>query len=245
MTVTLKRKPVHVMIALPCYTGQVWASTMQSIMADVLLLGSKGVRCSLNVKTGNADIADCRAMLVAEFLHNPEFTHLLFVDHDVTWPQGGMARLLSHEKDMVCGLYPKRSDPLTFDFRSEFDKGDDMKFTLTDTGLMEVWGVPSGFLMIRRAALERMVKHYDHLSFPCKHKYLEVETAWDLFETYRMEDGVKLGEDYSFCQRWRDIGGQVYIDPGIPMGHIGYKVFAGALGHTIEPEQTETEEAAA
>lgn len=243
MTVTLKKKPLHVCIALPSYTGQVWASTMQSIVSDVMLLASKGIRCTMNVKTGNADIADCRAMLVAEFLAGEEFTHLLFVDWDVTWPQGGLPRLLSHNVDMVCGLYPKRSDPVTFDFRSEFERGADMQFQLTDKGLMEVWGVPAGFLLVKREALEKMAEAYEALSFKVEHKHIAVTKAWDLFETYRLEDGAKIGEDYAFCQRWRDIGGKVYIDPGIPMGHIGYKVFQGSLGHTLEAT-TEKDEAA-
>jgi hypothetical protein len=39
----------------------------------------------------------------------------------------------------------------------------------------------------------------------------------------------KYGEDYSFCKRWRDMGGQVWVDPSISMGHLGTKIWKGRL----------------
>jgi hypothetical protein len=52
------------------------------------------------------------------------------------------------------------------------------------------------------------------------------------FEPYKV-DGRKLSEDYSFCQRWRDIGGQVWADPNIRMAHVGTKTFDGHFGEWL------------
>ena len=63
-----------------------------------------------------------------------------------------------------------------------------------------------------------------------------------LFEPYWLRDvvlpdgstgTVKLGEDYSFCQRWLDLGGRVWVDPEIVMGHTGGKMFVGSLGNWL------------
>lgn len=236
MAVTLKKKPMHLCIAFPAYTGQVFASTMMAVVNDVVALATRGVMVSTIVKTGNADIADCRAMIVAEFLANENFTHLMMIDSDVTWQAGSIPRLLSHDVDFVCGLYPKRSDPITFDFRSDHAKGEEMSFTLDDKGLMEVAGVPAGFMVMKRSMLEKMRDAYENLAFSIDEKISGCGKAWDLFDAYRVE-GTKLGEDYGFCQRWRDIGGKVLVDPSIVMGHLGYKLFVGQLGHVAEPDQ--------
>lgn len=236
MTVVLKKKPAHLCIAFPAYTGQVFASTMMSVVGDVVQLAQHGVMVSTIVKTGNADIADCRALIVAEFLANPAFTHLMMIDSDVTWAPGAIPRLLSHDVDFVCGLYPKRSDPITFDFRSEHGRGADIAITLDDKGLMEVWGVPAGFMVMKRSMLERMRDSYSELAFDVDSKISPCGKAWDLFDAYRV-GGTKLGEDYGFCQRWRDIGGKVMIDPAITMGHLGYKLFAGQLGYVEQIEE--------
>ena len=53
------------------------------------------------------------------------------------------------------------------------------------------------------------------------------------FGNHIFEDGYKWGEDYSFCIRWRKIGGQVWVDPEIEMGHVGYKIFQGNLGNYL------------
>jgi hypothetical protein len=39
-----------------------------------------------------------------------------------------------------------------------------------------------------------------------------------------------MGEDYAFCRRWTDMGGKVWVNPEIKMGHVGYKTFQGHLG---------------
>ena len=57
----------------------------------------------------------------------------------------------------------------------------------------------------------------------------------------RDERGLKkvLAEDYAFCQRWRDMGGKVYCDVMITMGHVGKYEYAGQLGKFLEMEKKE------
>jgi hypothetical protein len=159
---------------------------------------------------------------------------MLFIDHDLVWAPDAVLRLLDATVGVRAGVYPSRSDPISYSVRWCADK----PFLMDDpeTGLLEVAGVPGGFLMISRAAAEQMTAHYTDLNFYCKHA--PNKTICGLFEAYWMRDvehdgetcNVKLGEDFSFCQRWRDIGGKVWIDPRLTFGHIGFKTFEGSLG---------------
>jgi hypothetical protein len=71
-----------------------------------------------------------------------------------------------------------------------------------------------------------MVAHYADTEFDCRDA--PNGTAWALFDPYHT-GRKKLSEDLSFCQRWRDIGGRVFVIPDIRMGHIGLKTFTGSF----------------
>jgi hypothetical protein len=42
------------------------------------------------------------------------------------------------------------------------------------------------------------------------------------------ETGHYLSEDYTFCQRWRAIGGRIWLDPTGMLVHVGAHDFAGS-----------------
>ena len=41
------------------------------------------------------------------FIENNEFTHLTFIDSDISWDPNDIIKLLKHDKDIVGGIYPK------------------------------------------------------------------------------------------------------------------------------------------
>lgn len=215
------------MIAVPAYTGTVHVATMRAILGDVLALVKRGDAFTLIDECGSALIADARAEIVARFLSLEGATHLVFVDHDVAWQAGALLRLVDHPVDVVAGVYPHRKDPLSFPV-AWLEK--DELWADPATGLLEVAGVPGGFLSIQRHVLETMCERYASLAYQSERAV--GGRAIGLFEPYR-RDGLKFSEDFSFCQRWRDIGGKVWIDPSITMLHVGNKTFAGNIGNWL------------
>jgi hypothetical protein len=216
----------HVWIAIPAYTGTIHLATMRSIIADMLKLAERGDRVTIFDESGNAMIGDCRGLIVSKFL-DEDGTHLVFVDSDVTWEAGALLKLVDYDVDFVAGLYPQRRDPINYccqwiQERKELELED---------GLIEVAGVPAGFMCLSRPMLEKMVAHYADTQFHCDQA--PNKTAYDLFGPYRI-GRIKFGEDYSFCKRWRDLGGKVWIDPEIRMGHVGYKTFVGSVGEWLK-----------
>jgi hypothetical protein len=211
------------LIGIPAYAGTVHLGTMRSLMADVLALARRGDSVSVYDESGSAMIADTRAQIVAEFLAG-QATHLVMVDHDVCWQAGGIPRLVDHGVDCVAGVYPHRADPISFPLHLLDDGADGWD---AEKQLLEVKAVPAGFLCITRGMCERMIAAYPETAFVSdKHPDRK---AHALFDSVRI-GMTKLGEDLSFCHRWRAIGGKVWADPSIMMAHVGPKVFAGALG---------------
>lgn len=217
-----------VWIAIPAYTGQIHLSTMRSILTDLLVLKDRGDSVTIFDESGNALIADCRALIVAKFLESGA-SDLVFVDSDVCWEAGALVKLLDHPVDFVAGIYPQRRDPINFSVSWVPDREE--LWADEKTGLIEVAGVPAGFMRVTRNMLLKMVAQYTDTAFHCNDA--PDSRAYALFDPYRI--GVmKLGEDYAFCRRWRDIGGKVWIDPDIRMGHVGFKTFDGHLGNWLK-----------
>jgi hypothetical protein len=215
----------HVWIAIPAYTGQIHLGTMRSILSDLLTLQERGDMVTIFDESGNALLADGRAVIVAKFLAS-DGTDLVFVDSDVIWERGGLLKLLDAPVDFVAGIYPQRKDPINYCV--QWLPGDEL--WANADGLIEVAGVPAGFMRLTRSMLEKMIAAYPESEFYVE--TLDDHKAYALFDPWR--DGViKYGEDYSFCRRWREIGGKVFVQPEILMGHVGYKTFMGSLGQWL------------
>jgi hypothetical protein len=234
----------HVFIAAPFYTGQVHVGTMRAIWGEELLFTGRGDKFTFEDELGNGDIEIVRASLLARFLGS-DATDLIFIDHDVQWESGALVKLVDHPVDFVGAVYPQRLDPINFtvrwlDYKPEL-------WADPETGLLEVDGFPGGCMRLTRACAEKMVENYCNLAFYCAKS--PNETAWHLFQKMRLPENPRyiISEDYSFCRRWRDIGGQVWIDPEVTMGHTGAKTFVGNIGEWLRnrpAEQLQQKEAA-
>lgn len=238
MTVTLTKqeaKRQNIWLAIPSYGAQAYIATYKSIIHDMFRLVMGGDTVRIFDEIGHADIYALRAQIVTHFLNDPHATDLVMIDSDVAWEPLGLQSLLSHDVDLVAGSYPKRKDPIEFMFRSALDAGQPLVGD-RETGLVEVFGMPGGFMRCRRGMLEKMVAAHPELlaidrDVPGGRTCRLFDPYW--YDTIEL-DGTKvrrvLSEDYAFCQRWIDLGGKVYLDASIGMAHIGTKAFAGKLG---------------
>lgn len=217
----------HIMVAIPAYTGTVHMGTMRSLFTDLIELIKRGDKFTLVDDIGNALIADCRGVIATNFYHS-DCDELIFIDSDVTWEAGALLKLIDHPVDLVAGIYPVRAEPIRYNVRY-LDKPE--LWADPETGLIEVESVPAGFMKISRNCIEKMVEAYPNQYFHSESTTKEFYPLFDYFVNEEMK--YKWGEDYSFCIRWRNIGGQVWIDPEIGMGHIGLKVFQGHLGNYL------------
>lgn len=214
---------MHVMVAIPAYSGTIHLGTMRSLFTDLLALQARGDQWTLMDECGNALIADARALIVAKFLDS-ECDTLVFVDSDVCWEAGALLKLVDYPVDMAALIYPQRRDPINYCVKwlDKLELQAD-----PETGLLEVAGVPAGMMKLSRKQLVAMVEQYPDSEF-----YVEnapQQKAWALFADYRIGKH-KMGEDYAFCRRWTDMGGRVWIDPEARLGHVGFKTFEGHLG---------------
>jgi len=206
-----------IVIATPSLDGNVSAHYAAALVRSAGLLRQQGIRCEVEFEIGNSLIADARNKLVARFLAGAA-TDLVFIDADIAWKPEDLARLLAHGHPVVAGVYQRKSRAKV-DFTVKFGP----TITMTADKLLPVERVGTGFLRLRRDCLQALVAANPALKLKNPQQPGD-PNFYALFDT-SIVDGQYVGEDFSFCDRWRALGGQVLVDPAIELAHHGAGVY--------------------
>jgi hypothetical protein len=215
----LKKTRVH--IAMPCYGGQLTESTFMSFIKWANTARQLGIDWTVETMTNESLISRARNTLTAKFLNTPESTHLMFIDADIGWEPWHLLVLLNHDKDVVGGLYPMKTLPVKWCVNGIPGARED-----DPSGLVEVTKTGTGFLLIKREVFEKLNAHPAVKPFtndigldPALNQYMKT-----YFDTAVRENRY-YSEDWTFCENWRDIGGQVFVDKRVLLRHTGTYVF--------------------
>jgi hypothetical protein len=240
-------KTVNLVVATPCFGGQISALYGASLFKLQSTVRSySDVSLKVLFKDGDALITRARASLISQFLDDADATHLLFADADIGFEPEQVLRLIECGADMCAAVYPikridwdkvrttieaARQNPAAAALKYVFEV-EDPNAVIAKAGFVKVRYAGTGFLMIRRAALERMCALYPQLQYKRDHSLdaaTPSENRFALFESMIAEDGTYLSEDFAFCKRWTDIGGEIWADLNSKLNHVGPMAFCGDL----------------
>jgi hypothetical protein len=114
-------------------------------------------------------------------------------------------------------------------------------------GFVRVEEVGCGFLLLERRVLDQLIARYgDELRYvndvagygePSRtHELVADELTFHaLFET-AIDPATRryLSEDYAFLRRWRELGGELWMDITLPLAHAGTHLHRGHVGYFLE-----------
>lgn len=133
-------------------------------------------------------------------------THLFWLDSDIVAPAETINELLSHGKDIVGATYCKKVPPYEM-------VG---KLKRADGRLKPATYMPGGCMLVRMEVYEKL------------------EWPW-YFEVAHPAEKIITSEDYSFCNKAREAGFEIWCDLDLTqrLGHIGSQTvkFSLTTGH--------------
>ena len=212
-------------ICVPCYGGQVTEKHYVSMMSYTIACMKNDMTFSIETLANESLVTRARNNLVAKMMMNPKTTHLMFVDADVGFAPESVYKLIGHNKDVVGGIYPKKTFEPDYVFNPSLD-------SKRDGDLIEVDDIGTGFLLIKREVIQKMFDNFPDLKY---RNNININSEaepfmYALFDTHiDKETSTYLSEDYTFCNRWRELGGKIYADTSIQLSHTGYYSFQGDI----------------
>jgi hypothetical protein len=171
-----------------------------------------------------------RNNLVAKFMDNENATHIMWIDSDIGFDPENIFQLLLHDKDIVGGLYPKKTLPIDYVVNVSPDAVDEKGQIKTENGLIEVSRLGTGFMLIKREVFTKMFAAYPQTKYTGN---IGLDKKYDKY-TYALFDCVinpdtleYSSEDWVLCDRYRAIGGKCYVDANIRCDHSGFFKYPG------------------
>ena len=241
-------------IATPCYGGALTEPYFRSTIKLMTWFNGHKVPLAFGTIANESLVTRARNVLLAYFL-NSDYTHLMFIDADIEFQVDDILKLWLHDKDVVVGAYPKKGvnwshikesvilDPskeltpnqigaLGSDYAINFKFMDrENKQVKVENGLIELHDAGTGFMMIKRKAIDSIIEHYPEIKYVNDVQMGGVDLKdkfYALFDT--MIDPIEkryLSEDYTFWRRWLEMKGQIWLDPSISLNHYGSFCFQG------------------
>jgi len=216
----LKTTRVH--MCMPCYGGQLTESTFMSYIKWANTARQLGLDWTVETMTNESLISRARNTLVSKFLFTKESTHLMFIDADIGWEPWHLLVMLDAQKDVIGGLYPMKSLPIKWCVNGIPGQPE----PAAGENLIEVSKTGTGFMLIKRDVFEKLDAH--PATKPFKND-IGLDPALDPYmKTYfdtAVREGRYYSEDWTFCENWRDIGGQVWVDKRVLLRHTGTYTF--------------------
>lgn len=139
------------------------------------------------------------------------FDRVLWLDSDMVFPRDLMRRFSAHldaGKEMVCGAYASRKAPI-------------QPVVYGDFGFHDAKPWPEPYTTPVQQPLPAEIFRVAGCGFGA------VMVTVDLIRRVRDQFGLPFspaagfGEDLSFCLRAREVGAEIWCDPGVELGHIG------------------------
>lgn len=216
----------NILVFIPAFRGSLTAATFLATHALSQACTMRGVGFAITTMSW-PDIGDLRDMAITYFYDfAKEATHLLFIDDDMGFTPELIFDMLLFNQPVVGAMYPKRTLPLEF-------AGSGPKDAPNRGGFLKVDGIGMGVTLIRRDAIDTLLSKTPELSDTkiegIKNIFgTEIARLIRAFQPVWTERG-KMSEDFSFCERWRAVGGEVWAACHHPIKHIGNYAYEGCF----------------
>jgi hypothetical protein len=257
----LLRNKVKILIGTTCFGGMLHNGYFQSMLELSSNFTRLGIPYEVITIGNESLIQRARNGIVAKFMSDNTATHLMFIDADITFSWISIVKLLLGNKELSGGCYPKKcfnwdkikhfnqkspnlkedelmAKSLDYVFNPIYHKEGSNVVIRLENGMAQVKDIGTGFMMIQKSVIRKMMVKYPETKY--KNNVAGYgqgnmnEYFYSLFDCcIDPVSRVYLSEDYLFCKRWIDIGGELWLDVNTNLNHTGIIDYKGCLGLVI------------
>ena len=248
-TKKIVKSKYSLMICTPCHSDVTMHYT-QALLELQQLCIKKGIKITFTLLKSSL-VTQGRNLCTSAFLES-SCTHMLFVDSDIYFRAESIIKMLDLDKELISIPHPLKTmmwDKLYKKWNDGEVKnpGDIHRWLNTypmrvenpeniklDNGVMEVTHSPTGCMMINRSVFDKMIEKYPDKNIVQKTvingEYVDRPNLWNFFDCiHDPETKTYMGEDFSFCKLWKDIGGKCYVYVNDPIIHVGEHQYEGCF----------------
>ena len=259
----LQKNKVKIVIGTPCFGGLLHNGFFQSMLELSINFTKLQIPFEMMTIGNESLIQRARNGIVAKFMGDKTATHLMFIDADITFSWISIVKLLLSGKELSGGCYPKKcfnwdkikhniaknpdykddelmARSLDYVFNPIYHKEGENVVIRLDNGMAQVKDIGTGFMLIRRSAINKMMDKFPDTKYRNNVAgYGQGSNSADDFFYSLFDCGIDpvsrvyLSEDYLFCKRWIDIGGELWLDIATNLNHTGLIDYKGCLSITI------------
>tara|TARA_R100000455_G_C6271265_1_gene127415 strand:- start:917 stop:1675 length:759 start_codon:yes stop_codon:yes gene_type:complete len=187
--------------------------------------------------------------LCASAFMNSDADQMLFIDSDIEFSTRSVYRLFKSPHEVSLIPYPMKQKT-DAKFRKDFEtRPDDSIHSMghlfpieipdindirPKDGFIEVSKGPTGMMMIKRSAFDKLKEHYKELIISQKTlvngELIDRPNYYNFFDTYwSPKNKTYMGEDFYFCKLWTSIGGKIHALCDEEISHIGEYKYSGKV----------------
>lgn len=221
------------MIGLPAYDHKVGVKMAISLMQLGQKLMEHGIDVQVNSLCGCSVVSRARNIIAHQFMKS-DCDNLMFIDADMTFAADDVIRLMcwNQEKAIVAGAYEARKEGKVYIVSLDGGhgvNGPQGKVTMDEAGLVRAYRAATGFMMIQRRVFEVLKATHPEL----EHKDTNTDERMYAYFDFKVTPEGYIGEDFLFCDRAREQGLDIWLDPTIKLGHMGIHEFKSDFGNDV------------
>ncbi|MCR6479220.1 hypothetical protein NU688_23890 [Variovorax sp. ZS18.2.2] len=242
-------------VVSPSHDGKYFQNYVTSLLNFAIEAERTGMRMQVLFHQGESLVTRARNNCVAQFLANPNWTHLFWIDADIGFSAQAAFRLLLSGYDIAAGVYPLKRENWPAEgvpagttqqqFEATFTRytvnakaseiTSQVELEVQPDGFMKMTEAPTGFMVIKRAVFERLIASYPELNYvPDSIGETDQGLHYRFFDVMvDPETRRYLSEDYGFCRLWSGLGESVYIDANSNLSHQGAKMYRGDFANSL------------
>lgn len=251
---------MHVTIGTPMYGGMCHGSFMTSVFGLNDILIQNGHTMSLQFLYNESLIQRGRNKIANHVLQNKNSDVLLFIDADIEFNPVEIYQMLLLDKDIIGAVVPLKAIHFehiklaTFLKKNTVDlpyfggyfnincEVDSIREDVLNNRPFKVDRIGTAVLSIKKDVLIKMSETAQTYKENTPSQP-DGPAFFDFFPV-KIEDGQMMSEDYSFCNKAREIGYDVYATAYPLIGHSGTYQFNGNLTYemNLKKEYSELQE---